>query len=106
MACIIQLMQSKKIYKLALQVQNCFFRSISVIILNEILLISARGTEGALYKLSRWDPGRNPRNQSNFRFYIVSHPSKTVKNPSKTVKNYLVDQFVVHFLITKFRKCM
>jgi len=33
---------------LALQVQNCFFRSISVIISNKILLISAIGSGEAL----------------------------------------------------------
>jgi len=32
-----------------LQVQNCFFWSISVIISNKILLISIRGPRGALY---------------------------------------------------------
>jgi len=41
------LMQSK-IILIGVQVQNCFFRSMSVIISNKILLISARGSGGAL----------------------------------------------------------
>jgi len=47
---------------LALQVQNFFFRSVSVIILNKKLLISARGSGGAESAAgsSSWVQGRVP----------------------------------------------
>jgi len=62
-----------------LQVQNCFSRSICVIISNKTLLISEKGL-GERIKLLQWGPGRNPGSQSIFRFYIASNHSNAIKN--------------------------
>jgi len=63
-----------------IQVQNCFSRSISVIISNKVLHISARRSRGALYALPVGCPRRILGSQRIFRFYIASNLSKTVKN--------------------------
>jgi len=55
-----------------------FFRSIFVNILSECLF--QRGSLGERCKLPQRGPGRSPRSQSIFRFYLASNPSAAVKN--------------------------